>query len=274
MQKGIIGALFLGLIILAAANFTSIKEPAPTDKSTVVAKESSVLQFTDTTDTSPQITPISHATFVLQAGDVTIFNDPVGDPALFESFKTPDYVLVSDVHGDHLSVETLEAVVVDGVKLIVPQAVYDELSPALQSKATILSNGEELSDDINFLSIEAFPMYNLPTEGPDYRHVKGRGNGYILTLFGGQKVYIAGDTEDIEEMRALENIDIAFIPMNLPYTMDVAAAADGVLAFAPKQVYPYHYRGPDGLSDVEEFKRLVNESNPDIEVVLLDWYAD
>ena len=114
-------------------------------------------------------------------------------------------------------------------------------------------------------------MYNLPTAANKDFHTKGRGNGYVIER-SGKRVYIAGDTAGIPEMRALKNIDIALVPMNLPYTMDVAEAAEAVLAFKPKQVFPYHYRGPDGLADISKFKELVNASNPKIEVVLLNWY--
>ena len=103
--------------------------------------------------------------------------------------------------------------------------------------------------------------------------MKGRGNGYVLE-WNGTKIYIAGDTADIPEMRELENINIAFVPMNLPYTMDVDVAADAVLDFAPKIVYPYHYRGTEGLSDINEFKRLVSVGNPNIEVRTPDWYSN
>jgi L-ascorbate metabolism protein UlaG (beta-lactamase superfamily) len=113
-------------------------------------------------------------------------------------------------------------------------------------------------------------MYNLP-EAPDSRHTKGRGNGYVLTL-GGKLVYISGDTEDIREMRSLKNIDVAFVCMNLPYTMDIEQASSAVLEFKPKIVYPYHYRGQGGLNDVEGFKKLVNAVNPSIEVRLRNWY--
>src|SRR5699024_3116838 len=117
-------------------------------------------------------------------------------------------------------------------------------------------------------TIHAIPMYNLP-QSPDAYHPKGRGNGYVLTI-GGKRIYIAGDTEDTPEMRSLKNIDVAFIPMNLPYTMSVEQAAEGVLAFKPKIVYPYHYKG----SNIKKFKRLVNEKDADIEVRLRDWYPD
>jgi L-ascorbate metabolism protein UlaG (beta-lactamase superfamily) len=115
-------------------------------------------------------------------------------------------------------------------------------------------------------------MYNLP-EAPDSRHTKGRGNGYILNL-GGKMVYISGDTEDIPEMRALKNIDVAFVCMNQPYTMDINQAANAVLAFKPKIVYPFHYRGQNGLSDVEGFKKLVDAGKAPIEVRLKNWYPE
>jgi L-ascorbate metabolism protein UlaG (beta-lactamase superfamily) len=113
-------------------------------------------------------------------------------------------------------------------------------------------------------------MYNLP-ESQDSRHTKGRGNGYLITL-AGKRLYVSGDTEDIPEMRQLKKIDAAFVCMNLPYTMDVKQAADAVLAFKPGIVYPYHYRGQGGLSDINEFKQIVNNKNSKIDVRLLDWY--
>ena len=102
-------------------------------------------------------------------------------------------------------------------------------------------------------------------------HPESRGNGYILTL-NSKRIYISGDTEDIPEMRNLKNIDKAFVCMNLPYTMTIESAASAVLDFKPKNVYPYHYRGTDGMSDVDKFKTLVNQENESIEVILLDWY--
>jgi len=114
------------------------------------------------------------------------------------------------------------------------------------------------------------PMYNLRQEALRF-HKKGRGNGYVLNL-GEQRIYFSGDTEDIPEMRALKNIDKAFLCMNLPYTMTVDKAAEAVLDFIPKQVYPYHYRGNPNVSDVRRFAKLVGNGNPEIEVIQLDWY--
>src|SRR5690554_1106201 len=111
-------------------------------------------------------------------------------------------------------------------------------------------------------------MYNLREEALEF-HPKGRGNGYIVEL-GGQRIYISGDTEDIPEMRALTDIDVAFVCMNLPYTMDVKQAASAVLEFEPAIVYPYHHRG----QDIQQFKELVDVAGKDIEVRLKDWYQD
>jgi L-ascorbate metabolism protein UlaG (beta-lactamase superfamily) len=119
------------------------------------------------------------------------------------------------------------------------------------------------------ITIQAIPMYNLTPERADF-HVKGRGNGYVIGL-GGSRIYVSGDTEDIPEMRGLEGIDAAFVCMNLPYTMDVEAAADAVLEFRPRIVYPYHYRGRPEVSDIGRFRELV-AANPAIEVRLLRWY--
>jgi L-ascorbate metabolism protein UlaG (beta-lactamase superfamily) len=115
------------------------------------------------------------------------------------------------------------------------------------------------------LSVEAVPMYNLTPDRLQY-HDKGRGNGYVVTL-GGRRVYISGDTEDIPEMRALEDIDVAFVCFNLPYTMTEEQAASAVREFAPTIVYPYHYRG----SDVERFTELVG-SDAGVEVRTGGWY--
>lgn len=217
------------------------------------------------------VDPVSHASFIMTLGETLILNDPTGDAAAYTAAGYPDIILMSDIHGDHLDLETLPAVTGPETVIIAPQAVYDELPTLLQEQTVVMGNSDQHS--VADVGIEAVPMYNLPMEGPEYRHVKGRGNGYVLSQ-ADTRVYIAGDTEDIPEMRALEDIDYAFVPMNLPYTMDVDVAADAVLDFAPAVVYPYHYRGMEGLSDVDEFERLVSEGNSAIEVRLLDWYPE
>lgn len=221
-----------------------------------------------TTDEGPvTIHPVEHATFVMKWSGRTVAVDPIGGAARFEPFGKADLVLITDVHGDHLSIETVQGVARSTATIVAPQAVAEKFSETDRGRITVLANGESLDWDGS--TIEAIPMYNLTPERQGF-HSKGRGNGYLLTL-GGARIYIAGDTEDIPEMRALKNIDAAFVSMNLPYTMDVEAAADAVLEFKPKVVFPYHYRGKGGMSDLEEFRSLVAK-DPKIEVRLLEWY--
>jgi L-ascorbate metabolism protein UlaG (beta-lactamase superfamily) len=220
------------------------------------------------TDGEPiTIHPVEHATFVMLWNGKTIAVDPIGGAARFEAFKKADLVLITDVHGDHLSIDTVQAITKPAAMIVAPKAVADEFPETDRGGITVIANGGSV--EWGESTIEAIPMYNLTPERQGF-HPKGRGNGYLLTL-GGARIYIAGDTEDIPEMRALKGVDAAFVCMNLPYTMDVDAAADAVLEFKPKVVYPYHYRGKGGMSDLEEFQSLVAK-NPKIEVRLLEWY--
>lgn len=217
-----------------------------------------------------KIIPIEHATTVLEWGDVTIYIDPVGGLKSFEGQKLPDLILITDIHGDHFSLETLEELNTEKAKIIVPQAVADKIPSKFTPQIDILNNGD--SKERFGITVEAIPMYNLREEAKAF-HENGRGNGYVLNM-GNERFYFSGDTEDIPEMRALKNIDKAFICMNQPYTMTEESAADAVLEFQPKEVYPYHYRGRPNVSDVGRFKELVNQENPDIRVIQLDWYPN
>ena len=211
------------------------------------------------------IHPIDHATFVMGWNGKAIYVDPVGGADRFAGLPAPDLILVTDIHGDHLNAETLTAIATSQTRIVAPAAAAERLPASLMGQTTALANGEtRMFDDIG---VEGVPMYNL-TEDRLRFHDKGRGNGYVLTL-GGTRVYIAGDTEDIPEMRALQNIHVAFVPMNLPYTMTEEQAASGVNAFNPEVVYPYHYQG----SDAEKFKALVEAGGGNTEVRLRDWYA-
>lgn len=209
------------------------------------------------------IHPINHATLALGWNRLTVYVDPVGGAAKFESLPRPDLIVITDIHGDHLNVDTLKALVSAKTKIVVPQAVADQLPVEWKGQLTVLTNTQ--STTLESIQFEAVAMYNLTPERAKF-HSKGRGNGYVLTL-GDKRVYLSGDTEDIPEMRALKDIDVAFVCMNLPYTMTVDQAASAVRAFKPKTVYPYHYRG----SDVEKFKRLLADE-PGITVRLVDWY--
>ena len=214
------------------------------------------------------IQPVQHASLILTVGDLTIYADPSGANN-FKGMAAPNIILITDIHGDHFDTKAIEAIKTANTVLVVPQAVADKLPEADKAHVVVLKNGDEVKQ--SGITIGAIPMYNLP-ESATAMHTKGRGNGYVLNI-GGKRIYISGDTQGIPEMRALKNIDIAFVCMNLPYTMDVKEAADAVLAFQPAIVYPYHYRGQGGLSDVNSFKSLVDAGNKKIEVRLRNWYA-
>ncbi|MBD3615108.1 MAG: MBL fold metallo-hydrolase [Gracilimonas sp.] len=209
------------------------------------------------------IHPILHGTIVFEWNGLNIYVDPYGSKDLYEGKADPDLILITHPHGDHLNLETLNSLNTEGATFIVPQAVADEIPEKYSGQVLVMGNGESM--ERNSIQIEAIPMYNLPEEGA--RHAKGWGNGYVLTI-GEKNIYVSGDTEDIPEMRNLSGIDIAFICMNLPYTMDINQAADAVLDFEPSIIYPYHHRG----QDMHEFKKLVDKGNKDIEVRLKDWY--
>jgi len=211
------------------------------------------------------IFPIAHASFVMTAPGMVVYNDPVGEAAAYEGHPAPDLILITHEHQDHYNAETLAALVGDGTRLVTNPAVFGMLPEALKSKATSIGNGENTT--VGELRIEAIPAYNTTPDRQQY-HPQGRDNGYVLTI-GGRRVYIAGDTEDIPEMRALSDIYVAFLPMNLPYTMDIDQASSAVAEFKPAFVYPYHYRG----SDPEAFAAKVAEAGVETKVVMGPWYS-
>jgi L-ascorbate metabolism protein UlaG (beta-lactamase superfamily) len=246
------------IVILAAVFFslTAVVTAGPSSENTIETGQGPLV-----------IHPVEHATFVMQWDGKTVAVDPVGGGTPFMDLGPADLILITDIHGDHLSIETVAILAKPETMIVCPAAVAEKFTEVDRGRLTVLANGE--SAKWGEATIEAIAAYNLTPERQDF-HAKGRGNGYLLTL-GGTRVYISGDTEDIPEMRALESIDAAFICMNLPYTMDVEAAADAVLAFKPRVVFPYHYRGKGGMSDLAVFRALVSK-NPWIEVRLLEWY--
>ena len=188
--------------------------------------------------------PVHHATFYLDVAGKIVWLDPAGD-------KTPsepkaDVILITDIHGDHLDDQAVGRLKKPSTRILGPAAVAEKL-PGTER----IANGE--SRDLGFMQVQALPMYNLqrgPAPGKLF-HDKGRGNGYLLVV-GERRVYVSGDTECIPEMKALQNIDVAFVCMNLPYTMPPSEAAACVQAFRPKVLYPYHFRGSDlGELDVK-----------------------
>jgi L-ascorbate metabolism protein UlaG (beta-lactamase superfamily) len=206
-----------------------------------------------------EVIPIHHGSLILKWQEKVVYVDPWsrGD---YTGQPPADLILITDIHGDHMDPEQISRVRKEGTIIVAPAAVQKTVS-----EARVLSNGETIRP--LGIQVEGVAMYNLkrgPEAGQLY-HTRGRGNGYILT-FGKERVYISGDTECIPEMKALQDIDLAFVCMNLPYTMTPEEAAECVNSFRPKAVYPYHFRG----SDVKVFERMVTAEG--VEVRILDWY--
>jgi len=244
LQSGLIGAASLATAVPLSAWAQPAGDTYPLDTGEIT------------------ISPIAHASFVLKTPDLVIYNDPTGAKAAYDGHAAPDLILIGHQHDDHFLPPTLTAIATAKTKLVVNPTVMRLLPEELKAQATAIGNGERTT--VGSVEIEAIPAYNT-TKGRSF-HRKGRDNGYVLTV-GGRRIYIAGDTEDIPEMRALTDIYIAFVPMNLPYTMDIDQAASAVAEFKPEIVYPYHCRG----SNLQAFADKVAAAAPDTKVVLREW---
>lgn len=249
MKKSVLTLLFLSL--LAIPSFAQLSNSPDTF---------------ETENGELMIFPINHGTVAFTFDGKTIFVDPFGGAEKFTNFDAPDVIFITDIHGDHLNAETLAGLDTENTIFVVPQAVADALDESLKKNLIIIANEE--TKVVLGMNVTGVAMYNLPDDESS-RHKKGRGNGYIID-FGGKLVYLSGDTEDVPEMRNLENIDIAFVCMNLPYTMDIFQAASAVVQFQPAIMYPYHHRG----QDIEKFKAIVDLAEIDTEVRLKDWYSN
>lgn len=200
-----------------------------------------------------------------------MFVDPTKE-ARYETDSKASAILLTDIHPDHLDPETIEKLSTPDTVIIAPPSVTEKLTKPT-GKVRTMKNGEATNTQqpvvpaIPALGVEAVAMYNIqrgPGPGKLY-HDKGRGNGYVLT-FGDKRIYISGDTECTDEMKALKNIDVAFVVMNLPYTMPPSEALQCIRAFSPKVVYPYHFRG----SNPSEVANGL--AGAPIEVRVRNWY--
>ena len=233
-------AYFLAIVLATASLFAAAPEEFSTSAGTL------------------QIIPIQHASVLLKAGGKVLYVDPA--QGTYDGMPAADYILITDIHGDHMAPDVVDKLKKASTQIVAPKAVAEKFPGAL-----VMANGD--TKTIGPFRVEAIPTYNMkPADDGQIYHPKGRGNGYIVT-YGGKRFYFAGDTEGIPEMRALKNIDVAFIPMNLPYTMTPLAAADAVRAFHPAVVYPYHYRG----QDTTIFAKALEGTG--IDVRLRDWYG-
>jgi L-ascorbate metabolism protein UlaG (beta-lactamase superfamily) len=202
---------------------------------------------------------VGHGTLMFRFAGTVIHVDPVSREADYARMPKADLILVTHEHGDHLDPTAIAAIATADTRIIVSRSCAGKLPSAV-----VMANGETRTEA--GIRIEAVPAYNLVHKRPNGEpfHPKGNGNGYVLT-FGDKRVYIAGDTENTPEMKALSDIAVAFLPMNLPYTMTPDMVADAAKAFRPRILYPYHY----GETDTSELVRLL-AGEPGIDVRIRD----
>ena len=235
--------LFIGLVLgLGLAGFAAAlgkfeKDTIPTSQGNLV------------------LTFLGHGSLMMGFGGRVIHVDPYSEVADYGQLPKADLVLITHDHYDHLDAKALQAILKPGTAIVASTSCAGKVKDAV-----ILANGKTTT--ALGLKIEAVPAYNIVNKRPDGApfHPKGVGNGYVIT-FGDKRVYIAGDTENTAEMKALKNIDVAFLPMNLPYTMTPEMVADAARAFQPKMLYPYHY----GETDASKLVKLLR-GEKDIEV--------
>jgi L-ascorbate metabolism protein UlaG (beta-lactamase superfamily) len=190
---------------------------------------------------------IGHASLKFTFGGKNIYVDPYSKVGDYNKMPKADLILVTHEHPDHLDPAAISAIRKDGADILLTEKCDSSVAGG-----TLMKNGDSML--IQGLIIEAVPAYNVAHKRPSGEpfHPRGVGNGYVIT-FGDKRVYVAGDTENIPEMKQLKNIDIAFLPMNLPYTMTPSMVADAAKAFRPKILYPYHF----GETDTSELTKLL-----------------
>lgn len=198
---------------------------------------------------------VGHGSLIFKFDGKVIHVDPYSKLADYSTLLKADLILITHDHRDHLDLDALMPIRTQKTIVILPEACASKLEGG-----TVMKNGDVQT--VLGIKIEAIPAYNLvhKRDSGEPFHVKGVGNGYILT-FGERRVYVAGDTENIPEMKALKGIDCAFLPMNLPYTMTPEMVADAARAFRPNILYPYHY----GDTDVSRLVDML-KNDKDIEV--------
>lgn len=227
---------------------------------TAVAADGPAAADTLATSRGPlEILPIEHASFVMRWNGLTVAVDPVGDAQRYDALPRPDLILVTHRHGDHFDADLVRHLAGERTVIITPADVAEAI-PANDPVA--LHNGETTA--AHGITVTAVPAYNRTDDRLKF-HPRGRDNGYLLDL-AGFHVYVSGDTEDIPEMADLGEIDVAFLCMNLPWTMSVEQAATAVGMIRPRILYPYHYRNRGGV--LADLDALV----VDAEVRVLDWY--
>lgn len=203
---------------------------------------------------SLEITFIGHGTLIIEYNGTVIHIDPWTALADYGPLPDADLILITHEHHDHLDLSAINQIRKEKTLTVTTETCAGQLGKRA-GDLRVMKNGD--SFQFGEIGIVALPAYNFTAPF----HPGGKGNGYLLTL-GSRKIYIAGDTENTPEMKALKGIDIAFLPMNLPYTMTPAQVADGARAFDPKVLYPYHY----GETDTSELTELLKDSDIDVRI--------
>jgi len=209
----------------------------------------------NTSEGKLKVTFVGHGTLMFDFEGIIVHVDPTEREADYSDMPKGDVILITHRHGDHLDPKAIEAIRKESTVVLAPEACASDVRGVHP-----IGNGEVHTS--HGLKITAVPAYNIVHRRPsgDAYHPRGEGNGYVVT-FGDERVYVAGDTENVPEIKALEDIDVAFLPMNLPYTMTPEMVADAARAIRPKVLYPYHY----GNTDTGELVRLLGDEK-DIEV--------
>ena len=249
-------ALTLSLmVILAVASLACRGASEPAGKAPEVSNEKIAVESTSAGDLT--IHPINHSALRFAFKGRQYYVDPAG-AAEWETMPKADVILITHEHHDHLSAEVIEQIRTDDTLVLANAS-----SVAKGGLGEVLEIGRVRQ--VHDMSVEAVPAYNLTPERLKFHPKDRKDNGYVLT-FGDKRVYVAGDTEGTDEMKALKDIDIAFLPINLPYTMPPAEAAEAARAFKPAILYPYH----QGSSDPAEVKRLLaDEKSIEVRVLAL-----
>jgi L-ascorbate metabolism protein UlaG (beta-lactamase superfamily) len=225
--KSLIKAMRLILLSLLTVLFTN--------NGLIMAKRTYEKDIIATSAGNLEITFLGHGTLMLSLNGTIIHIDPYSNVADYTTLPKADLILVTHEHSDHLDTMAISLIKKENTKLM-----YTQKCAAKYPGGIVMKNGD--TGMFKNISIEAIPAYNIvhKRDANQVYHPKGEGNGYILTV-GDKRIYIAGDTENTPEMKALTNIDVAFLPMNVPYTMTPEMVADAAAAFKPKILYPYHY---------------------------------
>ncbi|MFW6328693.1 MAG: MBL fold metallo-hydrolase, partial [Alkalispirochaetaceae bacterium] len=232
--------------------------------SLIVAALGGVAAATGPPENLPEIIAVQHASAVVEWQEATVFVDPVGEQSRYAPYGTPDIVVLTHLHPDNLSVDTMIGMLSRRTVVLAPQSVID-LLPLMIANNTIAPFEAGTTQEVLGITFTAIPAYNTRPEAQQY-HPRSRGDIGVVMEVEGTRVYFSGDSDGTPEMLSLENIDTAVVAMNLPFTMGVEAAARAVATFAPRRVIPYQYRSPDGVSDLDEFERILARLNPAVQV--------